>query len=192
MAEVKLKNTEILSDAHYLLKKVSFDLKKKDGTWQTQEREVYDHGNAATALLYNKAQRTIILTRQFRVPTYLNGNPTGMLLETCAGLLEEGEDPDETIIREIKEETGYAIDAVQKIYEAYTSAGSLTELLYLYIAQYKKEQKVSTGGGLEDEGEEIKIVELDFDEALQLMDSGGIKDVKTILLLQYARLKQIL
>ena len=192
MAEVKLKNTEILSDAHYLLKKVSFDLKKKDGTWETQEREVYDHGNAATALLYNKAQRTIILTRQFRVPTYLNGNPTGMLLETCAGLLEEGEDPDETIIREIKEETGYAIDAVQKIYEAYTSAGSLTELLYLYIAEYKKEQKVSTGGGLPDEGEEIKIVELDFDEALQLMDSGGIKDVKTILLLQYARLKQIL
>jgi len=192
MAEVKLKNTEILSDAHYLLKKVSFDLKKKDGTWQTQEREVYDHGNAATALLYNKAQRTIILTRQFRVPTYLNGNPTGMLLETCAGLLEEGEDPDETIIREIKEETGYAIDAVQKIYEAYTSAGSLTELLYLYIAEYRKEQKVSTGGGLPDEGEEIKIVELDFDEALQLMDSGGIKDVKTILLLQYARFKQIL
>jgi len=192
MAEVKLKNTEILSDAHYLLKKVSFDLKKKDGTWETQEREVYHHGNAATALLYNKAQRTIILTRQFRVPTYLNGNPTGMLLETCAGLLEEGEDPDETIIREIKEETGYAIDAVQKIYEAYTSAGSLTELLYLYIAEYKKEQKVSTGGGLPDEGEEIKIVELDFDEALQLMDSGGIKDVKTILLLQYARLKQIL
>ena len=192
MAEVKLKNTEILSDAHYLLKKVSFDLKKKDGTWETQEREVYDHGNAATALLYNKAQRTIILTRQFRVPTYLNGNPTGMLLETCAGLLEEGEDPDETIIREIKEETGYAIDAVQKIYEAYTSAGSLTELLYLYIAEYRKEQKVSTGGGLPDEGEEIKIVELDFDEALQLMDSGGIKDVKTILLLQYARFKQIL
>ncbi len=192
MAEVKLKNTEILSDAHYLLKKVSFDLKKKDGTWETQEREVYDHGNAATALLYNKAQRTIILTRQFRVPTYLNGNPTGMLLETCAGLLEEGEDPDETIIREIKEETGYAIDAVQKIYEAYTSAGSLTELLYLYTAEYRKEQKVSTGGGLPDEGEEIKIVELDFDEALQLMDRGGIKDAKTILLLQYARLKQIL
>ena len=192
MASVKIKHSEILSQTRYSLKKLHFELQKEDGSWESQEKEVYERGNAATALLYNKEQRTIILTQQFRLPTFLNGNASGMLLETCAGLLEEGEDPDDTIKREIKEETGYAVDSVQKVYEAYTSAGALTELLHLYIAEYKKEQKVSEGGGLKEEKEDVQIVELGFDEAILWMEKGAIKDVKALILLQYARLKQLL
>jgi GDP-mannose pyrophosphatase NudK len=192
MAGVKITKTEILYQSKYTLKKVHFDLQKEDGSWQSQEKEVYERSNAATALLYNKEQRTVILTQQFRLPTYLNGNPSGLLLEACAGLVDKGEKPDDTMKREIKEETGYAVTNVQKIYEAYTSAGALTELLHLYAAEYKKEQKVSEGGGLKEEKEDIKVKELGFDEALRLLDNGEIKDVKAIILLQYARLKQLL
>ena len=191
MAQVKIKDTRDVPDVHYSLKKINYDIQKKDGSWENQDREVYDHGNAVTALLYNREQRTVILTKQFRIASYINGNPTGMLLETCAGLLEENENADAAIIREIEEETGYALTEVQKVYEAYTSAGSLTELLHLYIAEYKKEQRVNKGGGLEEEGEEIKVFELPVDEAIQMLERGEIKDAKTIILLQYVKMKQI-
>ncbi len=191
MAQVKIKETKDIKEAHYSLKQINFDIQKKDGSWENQDREVYDHGNAVTALLYNREQRTVILTKQFRIATFLNGNPAGMLLEACAGLLEENENPDAAITREIEEETGYSIPEVQKVYEAYSSAGCLTELLHLYVAEYKKEQRVNKGGGLEEEGEEIRVVELPFDEAFEKLEKGEIKDAKTIMLLQYAKLKQL-
>lgn len=191
MAQIRINESKVLSDEHYILKLINFDRQKKDGNWDNQKREVFDHGNAVTVLLYNKEKRTIILTRQFRIATYLNGNTSGMLTETCAGLLEENENPDDTVIREVKEETGYAITEVKRIYEAYTSAGSLTELLYLYVAPYTKEQKVEEGGGLAKEGEEIKVLEMLFDDAVQMMERGEIKDAKTIILLQYAILNKL-
>lgn len=189
MPEVRIKNTEILSNEHYVLKRVNYDIQKKDGSWENQDREVFDHGNAVTVLLYNQEARTFILTKQFRVASYINGNASGELLETCAGLLEKNENPDDAIKREIEEETGYKIESVEKVYEAYTSAGSLTELLIFYIAPYKKEQKINKGGGLEEEGEEIQVLELPFEKAFQMLDDGAIKDAKTIILLQYARIK---
>ena len=192
MSQVKIKEEKILSDKHYTLKQIDFDIQKKNGEWENQKREVFDHGDAVTALLYNKENRTVILTKQFRIATYVNGNSNGMLLETCAGLLEDNESPEKAIIREIKEETGYAITDVQKVYEGYTSAGVLTELVHFYIAPYTKEQKVDKGGGLEEEGEEVKVIEMPFDEAVQMMERGELRDVKTILLLQYAQLKQLL
>jgi nudix-type nucleoside diphosphatase (YffH/AdpP family) len=192
MAQVNIRDEKILSDEHFVLKRIDFDIRKKNGEWETQKREVFDHGNAVTVLLYNKEAGTVILTKQFRIATYVNGNKDGMLIETPAGLLEEGESPEEGMIREIKEETGYEIPEVQKVFEAYTSAGSLTELVYFYIAPYRKEQKVAKGGGLEEEGEELKVMELAFDKALGMIDSGEIRDVKTIMLLQYAVLKNLL
>jgi nudix-type nucleoside diphosphatase (YffH/AdpP family) len=192
MAEVRIKNEEILSNSHYVLKKVNFDLKKKNGEWESQEREVYDHGNAVTVLLYNKQQKTIILTKQFRIASYLNNNAGGMLVETCAGLLEENENPDEAIKREIEEETGYKIEQVERVFEAYMSAGSLTELLYFYLAPYSKDQKVSRGGGLEEEQEEIYVLEIPFSEAIAMMKRGEIKDSKTIILLQYALINELM
>jgi nudix-type nucleoside diphosphatase (YffH/AdpP family) len=163
-----------------------------NGKKESLQREVYDHGNAATALLYNREHRSIILTRQFRLPTYLNGNKDGFLLETCAGLLEEGEDPATTMKREILEETGYAVNKVEKVFEAYTSAGSLTELVHFYIAAYNGSQKKEEGGGLEEEGEDIRVIEMPFENALSMMERGEIRDIKAILLLQYALLKELL
>lgn len=189
MAQVKINDAKILSDEHYILKWLDYEIQKKNGEWVNQKREVFDHGNAVTVLLYNQANKTVILTKQFRIATYINGNKSGMLVETCAGLMDDNESPDDAIIREIKEETGYAVTNVQKVYQAYSSAGSLTELIYLYIAPYTKEQKVAKGGGLEEEGEDVKIIEMSFDEAIEMMERGEIQDAKTIILLQYAQLK---
>jgi GDP-mannose pyrophosphatase NudK len=192
MAEVKINGEKILSNEHYLFKRIDFDIQKKDGKWESQKREVFDHGNAVTVLLYNREEKTILLTRQFRVATYINGNSSGMLLETPAGLLDGNEPPEEAVIREIREETGYEIPSVQKVYEAYSSAGSVTELIYYYVAPYSKEQKVGMGGGLEEEGEEVQVVEMPFADAVQQLDNGEIRDAKTIVLLQYALLKNLL
>jgi nudix-type nucleoside diphosphatase (YffH/AdpP family) len=192
MANVKITNTEILSNDRFPLKKISFEVQKEDGSWQRQSRQVFSHGNAAAALLYNKDKQTIILTEQFRLPTYLNGNSSGMLLEVPAGLLDENEDPADTMKREITEETGYEVDHVEKVYEAYSSAGSLTELIYLFIAEYKDHQKTGEGGGLQHEGEHIKVKEMTFNDVVQLLEQGKIRDAKTIMLLQYAMLKGIM
>ncbi len=192
MAQVRMQKTNTLADNHYVLKEVHFELQKKDGSWAPQKRKVFDHGNAAAVLLYNQQEGTIILTRQFRLATYLNGNPSGMLLEACAGLLEENEEPEKTILREIEEETGYQLSEVQKVFEAYSSAGALTEKIFLYVAPYRKDQRVSSGGGLQEEGEDIEVVELSFEEVLQQLDNGAIMDAKTIILLQYARIKGLL
>lgn len=186
MAKVHIKATEILSDEHYTLKKITFDIVKKDGSTEAQSREVFDHGNAATALLYNRQAQTIILTHQFRIATFVNGNESGMLLETPAGLLEKDEHPRDSILREIKEETGYEVPDVQQVMAVYSSAGSLTERIYLFVAEYQKDQKVAAGGGLEEEGEEITVKEIPFSAAIDMMQHGEIKDAKTVLLLQYA------
>lgn len=193
MQNNKVRNlkTEVLSDDWYTLKKVTFEYLKRDGSWETQSRETYDRGNGATILLYNKERSTVILTRQFRMPTYVNGNKTGMLIETCAGLLDE-ENAIECIQRETQEETGYEISSVQKVFEAYMSPGSVTEILYFFIAEYKDSMKVSGGGGVEDEQEEIEVLELKIDDAAKMIENGEIKDGKTIMLLQYIQLRCIL
>lgn len=187
---VKIQKKEILSDNWYVLNKVTFDLLKSNGEWETQEREAYDRGNGATILLYNKENRTVVLTRQFRLPTYINGNETGMLIEACAGLLDK-DNAEDCIRKETEEETGYRIRKVEKIFEAYMSPGSVTEILYFFVAEYDKEMKVSEGGGLEEEQENIEVLELKFEEALNMVSEGEIKDAKTIMLLQYAQIHKL-
>lgn len=188
---ITLLNTEILSDNWYTLNKVTYSVLKKDGTTETQSREAYDRGNGAVILLYNTISNTVILTRQFRLPTYINGNSTGMLIEACAGLLDN-DNPEDCIKRETEEETGYKISKVEKIFEAYMSPGSVTEILYFFIAEYSNEMKINDGGGLEEEGENIEVLELSFEESLKMIDTGEIKDAKTIMLLQHLRIKGIL
>ncbi len=191
MQHFNITKTEILSDNWYTLKKITYEYTQKDGTVQTQSREAYDRGNGAVILLYNKESNTVILTRQFRMPTFINGNADGMMIEACAGLLDQ-DNPEDCIRRETEEETGYKIKAVQKVYEAYMSPGSVTEILYFFVAEYSKEMKVSDGGGLEEEAENIEVLEYDFNEALKMVSSGNIKDAKTIMLLQYLRIHEIL
>lgn len=188
---VRILKTEVLSDNWYVLKKIKFAYSKPDGSEQEQTREVYDRGNGSTILLYNKQLKTVILTQQFRLPTFVNGNPTGMMIEACAGLLDN-DNPETCIIREAEEETGYRIDEVKKIFEAYMSPGSVTELLHFFIGEYSKEMKVNEGGGADHEEENIDVLEMNIEEALKRMNNGEIKDAKTILLLQYIRLNNIL
>ena len=189
--KIIIKNTEVLSDNHYVLNKVTFDYQKKDDSWITQKREVYDRGNGAAILLYNKQQKTVILTRQFRLPTYLNGNSTGMMLEVCAGLLDQ-DNPEQCIIRETEEETGYRITNVTKVMETYMSPGAVTEILYLFVGEYDESMRVSEGGGVAHEEENIEVIEMPLDEAYAMIESGQMQDAKTIILLQYAKINSFL
>jgi len=188
---VRIVKEEILSDNWYVLKKVSYEYQRHDGVWETHTREAYDRGNGATILLYNRDKQTVVLTKQFRMPTYLNGNETGMLIETCAGLLDH-EDPEVRIRHETEEETGYLVDHVVKIGEAYMSPGSVTEILHFYIAEYSPNMLVGEGGGLEEEQEYIEVLEIPFADALNMIQSGEIRDAKTIMLLQYAQIHGLL
>ena len=185
--KVRNMKVSILSDNWYTLNKVDFEYLNNQNTWEHQSREAYDRGNGAVVLLYNPDQKTVILTRQFRMPTYLNKNSDGMMIEACAGLLDEN-DPKTAIIKEIEEETGYRIQTVEKVFESYMSPGSVTEILHFFIAAYSESQKVSEGGGAADETENIEVLEYSFQDALALIKTGEIKDAKTIMLLQYAQI----
>lgn len=187
---IKIEETEILSDNWYTLKKVSYQYRKKDGNWELQTREAYDRGNGATILLYNSEEKKVILTSQFRLPTYINGNDDGIMIEACAGLLDK-DNPEDCIRKETEEETGYKVTQIRKIFEAYMSPGSVTEILYFFIAEYTKDMKISDGGGLAEEQENIEVLELSADEAYKMVDKGLIKDAKTIMLLQYAQIHKL-
>lgn len=187
---IKVTQSEILSDHWYTLRKVTYDFQKKEGNWETHEREVYDRGNGATILLYNPETKKIILTRQFRLPTFVNGNKSGLLIEACAGLLD-ADNPEDCIRKETEEETGYKVTDVKKIFESYMSPGSVTEILYFFVAKYTREMKVSDGGGIAKEQENIEVLELDFEDAYAMINEGAIKDGKTIMLLQYAKINEL-
>lgn len=191
ITNIKILKSEILSNNWYVLRRITYEYSKKDGTKQVQSREAYDRGNGATILLYNKEQKTVILTRQFRLPTFINGNDSGMLIETCAGLLDK-DNPEDCIRRETEEETGYVIKDVRKIFEAYMSPGSVTEILYFFIAEYSSSMKVHSGGGVEHEEENIEVLEINVDRAMSMIDTGEIKDAKTIMLIQHMKLHNIL
>jgi len=190
VSNIKILNTEILSNNWYTLKKVTYEILQK-GEVLVQNREAYDKNNGATILLYNKEKQSVILTRQFRMPTFINGNASGYLIEACAGLLDT-DNAEDCIRRETEEETGFKITHVEKIFEAYMSPGSVTEILYFFVAEYTKEMKVTEGGGLEEESENIEVLELPFTEALGMIKTGEIMDAKTIMLLQYAALNNLL
>src|SRR5688572_22803035 len=159
--KIRIVKDEVLSNNWYTLKRIAYEYPKKDGTTQVQQREVYDRGNGATILLYNKQACTVILTRQFRLPTFVNGNTTGMLIEACAGLLDQ-DNPEDCIRREVEEETGYQVQHVRKIFEAYMSPGSVTEILFFFVAEYDPSMKLNEGGGMEHEQEDIEVLEMPF------------------------------
>ncbi|PHV12210.1 GDP-mannose pyrophosphatase NudK [Chitinimonas sp. BJB300] len=191
MRQVELLESQLLSDNWYLLHKHIYRRQQNDGKVVTQTREVYDRGNGAVILLYNRQRGTVVLTRQFRLPTFLNGNADGLLIEACAGLLDE-DAPEDCIQREVMEETGYRVDTVTKVFEAYMSPGSVTEILHFFVAEYDHGDKVSEGGGVAHEGEDIEVLEMPFVKALAAMRSGDIRDGKTIILLQYAQIHGLL
>lgn len=188
---IKIKSITNLSNDWYKLDKVNFDFKTKNGQWQNQSRECYNRGDGAAILLYNSYQKTVVLTKQFRMPTYLNGNETGLIIEVCAGLLDEN-DPITCIVNEVEEETGYQISTPKKLFEIYSTPGAVTEKIHYFIAEYTPEMKISNGGGLAHETEEIEVLELPFEEAFNKIKTGEINDAKTIILLQYAKTEGLL
>jgi nudix-type nucleoside diphosphatase (YffH/AdpP family) len=184
---VKILKITNLSRDWYKLDKVNFNYRLNNDQWQNQNRECYDRGNGAAILLYNSLKKSIILTKQFRMPTYLNSNETGMMIEVCAGLLD-GDDPETCIIKETEEETGFKISKVKKLFEVFTSPGAVTEKIHYFAGEYKDDMKVGSGGGREEETEEIEVLEMNFNEAYVLIDKGDIKDAKTIILMQWAKI----
>jgi GDP-mannose pyrophosphatase NudK len=186
---INILKDRLLSDNWFRLRNYTYELIKPDGRRICQKREVYDRGNGATVLLFNRHKATVLLIRQFRLPTYLNGNADGVLIETCAGLLDD-DLPEDCIRKEAMEETGYEVGEVTKLFSAYMSPGGVTELLHFFAAQYHDTQRINDGGGVEDE--DIDVLELPFAQALQMVASGEIKDGKTIMLLQYAQIHHLL
>lgn len=189
--QVKNIKHTLLSDNYYILNKVTFDFLMKNGEWSNHMREVYDRGDGAGILLYNIKKKTVILTKQFRMPTYLNDNNDGMLIEVAAGMLDK-DNPEACIIRETEEETGYRLKSVKKVYEGYSSPGVMTEKMHFFIGEYTDDMKVSDGGGLDTEGEDIEVLEIPFQNAVNMLHNGDIVDVRTIVLLQYALIHKLL
>ena len=183
---IRVRDVRLLSDNWYVLKATTFDWRRADGSWQTQSRETYDRGNGAALLPYNLAARTVVLTRQFRYPAYVNGHDD-LLIEAAAGLLDNAS-PEARIRAEVEEETGYRLGEIRKIFECFMSPGSVTEKLHFFVGEYDAAMRVGDGGGLESEGEEIAVLELPFDQAMAMIADGRIADAKTIMLLQYAAL----
>ncbi|MGI4750384.1 MAG: NUDIX domain-containing protein [Janthinobacterium lividum] len=185
MSAIKIIDRKTLGPSKYKLENVTYETPGKDGKPTQNECEIYHRPSGAVILLYDRAREKLLLTRQLRLPTYFNGNESGDLIEVCAGLTDEGETVEEGAIREVKEELGYELNAVKKVYEAYLSPGGDVELAHFFIAEYHPNMKVGKGGGLEQEGEDVTAVEMDFTEAKTKLQQGEFKDAKTIILLQY-------
>jgi nudix-type nucleoside diphosphatase (YffH/AdpP family) len=186
--DVVVTDVELLASGWHVLRRTTFERRRSDGQWVTEQRETYDRGNGATLLPYDAERRTVLLTRQFRYPVYVNGHPDGMLLEAAAGLLDD-DSPEDAVRREVEEELGITVGAVEHVFDVFMSPGSVTERLHFYAAPYRPADRTGAGGGLEEEGEDIEVVELPFDEALDMIDDGRIADAKTVMLLQWAALR---
>ncbi len=187
--KIEVIKDKILSDNYFILRNITYDLSRNDAEAVRHKREVYDRGNGATILLYNREKKTVVLTRQFRVATWVNGNVDGMLIEACAGLLDADE-PEVCARKEAMEETGYLVGDVEKLFELYMSPGGVTELIYFYLAEYTDAQREFAGGGIDDE--DIDVLELPFAQALEMVNSGEIRDGKTIILLQQLQLRKVM
>ena len=185
--DVQIVEEHLLSKDWYVLKKTRFRRRRRDGRWQELVRETYDRGNGAVLLLFNAARGTVVLTRQFRFPAYVNGCADGLLIEACAGLLD-GRDPLTCIQREAEEETGFSVRSPRKAFEVYMSPGSVTEKLHFFVAEYEPAHRIHAGGGDAAEGEDIEVLEMPLAAAVTMIGSGEIQDGKTIMLLQHAAL----
>jgi nudix-type nucleoside diphosphatase (YffH/AdpP family) len=186
--DVVVRDVELLASGWHVLRRTTLDRRRRDGRWVPEQRETYDRGNGATLLLYDIARRTVLLTRQFRFPVYVNGHPDGLLIEAAAGLLDD-DSAEVAVRREAEEELGVSVGVVQHLFDIWMSPGSVTERLHFFAAPYVPGDVTGPGGGLEEEGEDIEVVELDVDDALDMVDDGRIADAKTVLLLQWAALR---
>lgn len=186
---IEIIKDQILSENYFVLRNITYDLTRKDGEVIRHKREVYDRGNGATILLYSREKQSVVLIRQFRIATWVNGNEDGLLIETCAGLLDDDE-PEVCIRKEAIEETGYQVTDVRKVFELYMSPGGVTELVHFFIAEYHDDLRANAGGGVEDE--DIDVLEMPFRHARERVKNGEIRDGKAVILLQYLQLSGLM
>ncbi|MFT4246154.1 MAG: NUDIX domain-containing protein [Micrococcaceae bacterium] len=186
--DVVIRDVELVSQGWHVLRRTTFDYRRRDGRWERQQRETYDRGNGAVILPYDVGRRTILLAKQFRYPAYVNDHPNGLLIEATAGLLD-ADDPVTAIRRESAEELGITFNKIDHIFDVYMSPGSVTERLHFFCAPYTPKNRISAGGGVIEEGEDIEVLEIDFDKALRWIDEGKIVEAKTIMLLHWAALR---
>ena len=186
--DVVIRDVEVTSDGWHVLRRTTYDYRRRNGQWTTEQRETYDRGNGAVILPYDRARGTVLLTRQFRFPVYVNGHPDGRFVEAAAGLLD-ADDPETAIRREAAEELGVRIGELEHVLDAYMSPGSVTERIHFYAAPYTPADRIADGGGLPEDGEDIEVLELPFADALEMAVDGRIADAKTIMLLQWAALR---
>ena len=187
--DVVVRDVEVVSDGWHVLRRTTLDVRRRDGRWDRQQRETYDRGNGAAVLPYDEERGTVLLTRQFRWPAYVNGHPDGMLVEVAAGLLDE-DDPETAVRREAAEELGIRLGDLVHVYDPFMSPGSVTERVHCYVGSWSPADRIDAGGGIEDEGEDIEVLEVGLDEALAMVDDGRIADGKTIMLLQWVALRR--
>ncbi len=187
--KIEVIKDKILSENYFILRNITYDLTRQDGEVVRHKREVYDRGNGATILLYNREKQSVVLIRQFRIATWVNGNMDGRLIETCAGLLDDDE-PEVCIRKEAIEETGYEVGEVRKVFELYMSPGGVTEIVHFFIAEYNDAQRANNGGGVDDE--DIEVLELPFRQVLAMVASGELRDGKAVILLQYLQMSGLM
>jgi nudix-type nucleoside diphosphatase (YffH/AdpP family) len=189
--DVGIIRVEVTSEGWHVLRRTTFTFRRRDGQQVVQQSETYDRGNGATILMYDHDRRTVLLTRQFRFPAYVNDHIDGMLIETAAGLLDD-DAPDVAIRREASEELGVTVGDLQHVFDLYMSPGSVTERVHFFAAPYVRNDQTGPGGGLQEEGEDIEVLEIPFDEALAMTSDGRIVDGKTVILLQWAAITHLL
>lgn len=185
--DVRIRDVEVTSDGWHVLRRTTYEFRGRDGRWSTQSRETYDRGNGATILLYDPEARTVLLTRQFRLPAYVNDHPDGLLIEAAAGLLDD-DSPEDAIRREAAEELGVTVGPLNHLFDLYMSPGSVTERVHFFAAPYSSADLTGAGGGVAEEGEEIESVTVPYDDALAMIADGRVVDGKTVILLQWAAL----
>lgn len=177
-------NQTILADEKYRFSRVTYQLRRPDGGYDPHIRNLFQRPDACVLLPYDPTRKKLLLTRQFRLGAYMNDGTIG-LLEACAGTIDGDEAPELCVVREAMEELGLKIERPRKLFEAFVSPAASTEKLHFFIAPYQPSERVASGGGLEEEGERIEVIEADFSEILRAAQAGEIRDGKTLTLLYW-------
>ncbi len=190
----RIKNiaSTVLSDFWGKLERIDFDFKFKNGKWKRIAHEAYGKSDGVAILLYNTESKKVLLSKQFRIPVYISGVSDGVSIEVCGGAIDDGESPETSVVREVKEELGYNVSNLKAVNTVFLSPGIVRERVHLFTGNYTNSDRINNGGGLETENEEIEVFEVTFTKAMEMIDSGEIIDARTIMLLQYIQINKLL
>jgi ADP-ribose pyrophosphatase len=181
MKKVSIKNKRYILDDFFKIEEAYLRFEQFNGKMSPLVRRLsLERGDSVAVLILNQNTEKLILVSQFRYPTYQNKH--GWTTEAIAGMVDPGEKPEETVRRELEEETGLKIDRLEHISTFYPSPGGSSERIYLYYSEVSGEKaNYKETGGLLAHGEDVKAVEVTLEDALAKIKSGEIVDAKTII-----------